>query len=98
MRLLSLYEKFEKVVQKLPDGLQKPILRELDPIKTLFLLQRPPRIVLLGERRVSRSAFLNALFHSHVAEATEDDVQDGRWQSFTASGRGTLKLLDARRP
>src|SRR5258706_266559 len=45
---LSLYEKLEHLVQRLPAPLQQPILREITPIKTLFLLQRAPRLVLLG--------------------------------------------------
>ena len=46
--LLSLYERLTKLVEKLPGGLQKPVLRELVPIRELFLEQRPARIVLLG--------------------------------------------------
>ena len=45
---LSAYDKLEKLVRRLPEGLQGPILRAITPIKTLFLLQRPPRIVLVG--------------------------------------------------
>ena len=40
---LSLYDKLEKLVRHLPESLQGPILREITPIKTLFLLQRAPR-------------------------------------------------------
>ena len=35
-------------MEKLPGGLQKPILRELVPIRELYLEQRPARILLLG--------------------------------------------------
>ena len=31
---LSLYDKLEKLVQRLPDSLQQPILREITPIKS----------------------------------------------------------------
>jgi uncharacterized protein (DUF697 family) len=95
---LSLYEKLEGLVQRLPEGLRTPILREITPIKTLFLLQRPPRLVLLGDRRASRTALVNALFGSTVARGEEDAVQTASWQEFAHRGRGTLRMLDARRP
>ncbi len=95
---LSIYEKLEALVQRLPDGLRAPILREITPIKTLFLLQRPPRIVLLGDRAASRTALVNALFGETVARPEEDAVQSTSWQEFARSGRGTLRVLDARRP
>ena len=46
--LLSLYDRFSRLVEKLPGGLQKPILRELGPIREVFLEQRAPRFLLLG--------------------------------------------------
>ena len=95
---LSLYEKLESLVQRLPDGLRAPILREITPIKTLFLLQRPPRLVLLGDRAASRTALVNALFGEAIARAEEDAVQSSAWQEFARAGRGTLRVLDARRP
>jgi uncharacterized protein (DUF697 family) len=95
---LSLYQKLEALVQRLPEGLRAPILREITPIKTLFLLQRPPRIVLLGDRAASRTALVNALFGADVARDGEDAVQSASWLAFTLHGRGTLRVLDARRP
>jgi hypothetical protein len=95
---LSLYEKLEALVQRLPEGLRAPILREITPIKTLFLLQRPPRIVLLGDRAASRTALVNALFGTDVARDGEDAVQSASWQTFAQRGRGALQVLDARRP
>lgn len=58
---LSLYDKLEKLVQRLPDSLQQPILREITPIKTLFLLQRPPRLVLLGPAGAGKAELLLGL-------------------------------------
>ena len=99
MTLLSLYEKLEKLIQRLPEPLQSPILREIRPLQSLFLLQRPPRLLLLGDRRASRSELVNALMGSAAAAASEDLIQDGSWQLFTRRpGKGKLRLLDARRP
>ena len=98
MTLLAIYEKVEAVLKKLPEGLHRPILRELEPLKTLFLEQRGPRIVLLGERSVSRAGLVNHLYDAEVARPTEDIGQSGTWEIFSLPGRGTLYILDARRP
>ena len=95
---LSLYDKLEKLVRHLPDALQGPILREITPIKTLFLLQRAPRLVLLGRGGAGKVEVLRALFGADVARAGEENLSDGTWQTFGEKSRGTLQLLDARRP
>ena len=97
MNILSAYEKLEKLVQRLPDSLQSPILREVRPLKTLFLQQRPPRLLLLGDRAASRSELVNRLFASQAAQPAEDHLQGGAWQLFS-TGHGKLRLLDGRRP
>jgi len=95
---LSLYEKLEHFVLRLPAALQQPILREITPIKTLFLLQRPPRFVLLGSSGSGKRQFIDALFGSEVLLPGEENLSDGTWQEIGRSGRGSIKLLDARRP
>jgi uncharacterized protein (DUF697 family) len=95
---LPLYEKLEALVNRLPQGLQHPILREITPIKTLFLLQRPPRIVLVGPNGAGKSELLAALFGAEVFQPGEENLSDSRWQTITRAGRGSLRLLDARRP
>lgn len=97
MNIFALYDKLEKLAERLPSQLQHPILREIRPIRTLFLQQRAPRILLLGDRAGSRSELVNALFGQTVAETGEDHLQDRTWQVF-ASSRGKLRMLDARRP
>lgn len=98
MNLLAIYDKLEAVLKKLPEGLHQPILREIEPIKTLFLQQRPPRFVLLGDRSVSRAAVINALYGISAAQMVDDVTQSGVWDVYSVSGRGTLSMLDARRP
>ena len=41
---LGFYEKLEKLVQRLPDALQQPILREITPIK----IASRPRMITVG--------------------------------------------------
>jgi uncharacterized protein (DUF697 family) len=98
VNLLSLYEKLEAVLKKLPEGLHQPILREIEPIKTLFLQQRPPRLVLFGDRNVSRAGVINALYGANAAEPSEDITQSGQWETYSFPGRGKIRLLDARLP
>ena len=83
MNLLAIYEKLEAVLKKLPEGLHQPILREIEPIKTLFLQQRPPRFALLGDRRVSRAAVINALYGMNAASSVEDVTQSGAWDELS---------------
>ncbi len=95
---LSLFEKLEGLVQRLPESLQQPILREITPIKTLFLLQRAPRLVLVGERAVSKSELVNAIFGQVLMGPETELLHDGVWQPLSFAGRGTLQVLDGRRP
>ncbi|HEV7868229.1 MAG TPA: hypothetical protein VGO90_11140 [Chthoniobacteraceae bacterium] len=95
---LSLYEKLEKLVHRLPESLQGPILREITPIKTLFLLQRPPRLVLLGQNGVGKVELVNALFGGEAMLPGEENLSDGAWHEVIRTGRGALRVLDARRP
>ncbi|HSI11272.1 MAG TPA: hypothetical protein VK961_04480 [Chthoniobacter sp.] len=95
---LPFYEKLEALVNKLPQGLQHPILREITPIKTLFLMQRPPHIVLVGPNGAGKGELLTALFGAEVFQPGEENLNDGHWQTIGRAGRGSLRLLDARRP
>src|ERR1700760_4722934 len=72
-------------------------MREIRPLKTLFLHQRPPRLLLLGDRAASRSEVINLLTGAATAEPGEDHLQDGTWQLFSTT-KGRLRVLDARRP
>jgi len=90
---LEQFEKLERLIERLPEGLQKPILREIVPLKELFLRQRPPRLALTGDTSVDASALFSALFGAHLPpEAT----QSRGWQEFSRGGRGTIRVLDAR--
>ena len=95
---LALYDKLEKLVHRLPSSLEQPILREITPIKTLFLLQRAPRLALLGERSAAQAGLINALFGEEVVGRDEEMLHDGLWQTLTRAGHGSLELLDARQP
>lgn len=97
-KFLEHYEKLEKAVSKLPKPLQQPILNEINPLKDLFLRQRPPRVLLLGDPTVSRGALVNALFGAPVASESGEEDTGIRWEQFDNSGQGSLRLLDGRAP
>lgn len=91
--LLSAYEKLAALLGRLPGSLQQPILRELDPIKEIFLRQRPPRIALVGEMEIGVPAFLNALAGRTVVHAP---LASGAWNPVR--GAGVVEVADFRAP
>jgi uncharacterized protein (DUF697 family) len=99
--LLHLSERLEKLINRLPAALQKPILQELVPLKDLFLRQRAPRIILAGDPSAGSAGLFNAIFTAPVAPFAEVAAADSvpaaaGWQDFSHQGQGVLRLLDTR--
>lgn len=90
--LLGLYERLTRLVEKLPGGLQKPILRELLPIRQLFLEQRPSRLMLIGAAECSVPEFLRRM----GATGLQTGTSDNGWRSYAVPKRGEILVLDAR--
>ncbi len=82
----------------MPEALQHPILKEITPIKTLFLLQRPPASSSWDPTAQAKPNCSRALFGDDVLLPGEENLNDSRWQTIGRAGRGHLRLLDARRP
>lgn len=97
-KILRIYERLEKLVSKLPAPLQKPVLHEMTPVKNLFLRQRPPRIVIVGEAGSCKAHLLNSLFNAAVFGPDETPERISGWHEFSRAGRGAIRLLDARSP
>jgi uncharacterized protein (DUF697 family) len=97
-KLIYVFDKLEMLAARLPESLRKPILEEITPVKKLFLLQRVPRIVLLGQRGTGKAHLINALFGAEVVPLHQEQAQHVAWQDFSNGARGTIRLLDARRP
>ncbi len=91
--MLKLYERLTTLVEKLPGGLQKPILRELVPIRELFLEQRPTRILLVGG---GENVSVPALLHDFTAAAVETGGSNAGWRNYRLPDRGAVEILDAR--
>ncbi|MBV8815465.1 MAG: hypothetical protein JO271_13320 [Verrucomicrobia bacterium] len=92
--LLSIYEKIEGLVGRLPGPLQNAVLNELRPIKQIFLTQRPARIAFLGQSEANASALLSALLGSELRLI--DPPQGSGWISYEQKGKGGFCGLDAR--
>ena len=95
--ILHLYERVESLIAKLPEPLQKPIVKEMTTVKNLFLRQRPPRIVICGEPGSTKAHVLNTLFQGEVLDANDETEAGAGWREYR-SARGGLFVLDARRP
>ena len=90
--LLRLYDKLSGLLEKLPGGLQKPILSELRPIRDLFLEQRPPCLMLVGDNAASAPALLAALGASHP----QIDESAAGWRIYSIPSGAAIHILDAR--
>jgi len=91
--VIKLYDRLAGLVDKLPGGLQKPILRELTPIREVFLEQRPARLLLIGEVGRSVPEFLNQLCPGAFFET---GPSDNGWRTYSLPERGEVQILDAR--
>jgi len=91
--LLNVYERLTGLIERLPGGLQKPILRELTPIRQLFLEQRPARLMLLGAAEAHPREFLASLGAADI----QTGGSDNGWRSYFSAGRGEIQILDATR-
>jgi uncharacterized protein (DUF697 family) len=96
MTLLGFTEKLERLLGRLPEPLRKPLLREISPVKDIFLRQRPPRILVLGSPKVPETDLVNTFFGSEVAHGEPEWEGGGFWQRYSRAKQGTLNLLDAR--
>lgn len=93
---LHIVEKLEGFLGKLPESIQKPVLRELTPLKELFLQQRPARLLLVGTSKLPLQDLLEALNGGPVERYREVLLEIFRWQDLTLGNNGNVSLLDAR--
>jgi uncharacterized protein (DUF697 family) len=95
--LLHIVERLEGFVGKLPEAIQRPILRELTPLKELFLQQRPPRVVFTGSKNEPVPEIFSRLFAAFVsAEEIRVTLADPMWQEVSLGEHGKISVLDAR--
>jgi uncharacterized protein (DUF697 family) len=93
--LLSIYEKLEALISKLPGPLQHAVLNELRPIKQIFISQRLPRIALLGQPNADVSGLFSALLGNELR--MDEPAASTGWVTYHQPGKGGFRVLDGRR-
>ena len=95
--LLQIVERLERLAGKLPSRIQKAVLRELTPLKQLFLQQRPPRFLFTGSAKIPAREIIGALFgQADSFQADDAAVPFCRWFDVSFPERGKISVLDAR--
>jgi uncharacterized protein (DUF697 family) len=103
--MAHIYERLIGLVEKLPDGLRKPILKEIVPIRQFFLEKRPARIVLLGAQLdtlpdvqsiFSGPAGIASAGSQLPAEVLVKEPLDTNWDLYKAKDRMGVEVLDLR--
>lgn len=97
--LVQIAERLERLAGKLPEKIRRPVLRELTPLKQLFLQQRRPRFLFVGSSKMPMQEIVHLLFapgrdESRGGGMTLTPVH--RWTDWTIPGHGTIAILDAR--
>src|ERR1043166_4569557 len=94
---LHIVERLERLVTRLPEKIRRPVLRELTPLKELFLQQRPPQFLFIGSSNMPTHQIINTLFTGGAPEQMNVALMPvHRWIDWDISGRGTISILDAR--
>jgi uncharacterized protein (DUF697 family) len=96
--LLHIVERLEGFLRKLPGTIQQPILRELTPLKELFLQQRPPRFVLLGSNKLPAHEIIRSMFEFSAGgePIMANPTEIYFWEDVSVAHGGKAELLDAR--
>jgi uncharacterized protein (DUF697 family) len=95
--LVQIAERLEGLAGKLPEKIRRPVLRELVPLKQLFLQQRRPRFLFIGSSKTPMPEIIDMLFASDSHEGMNVTLTPvHRWTEWTIPGHGTVSILDAR--
>jgi uncharacterized protein len=94
--LLHIVERLEGFTGKLPEAIRKPILRELTPLKELFLQQRPPRFALTGANKKTLRQTIETLFAAALPAEMGGLMENAQWQDVDLGEHGTISILDVR--
>jgi uncharacterized protein (DUF697 family) len=95
--LVQIAERLENLAGKLPEKIRRPVLRELTPLKQLFLQQRRPRFLFIGSSKMPMQQIIDPIFASYAEQRLNVTLTPvHRWTDWTIPGRGTISILDAR--
>jgi uncharacterized protein (DUF697 family) len=95
--LVQIAERLEGLAARLPERIRRPVLRELIPLKQLFLQQRRPRFLFIGSSKTPMPQIIDMLFAPDSHEGMNVTLTPvHRWTEWTIPGHGTVSILDAR--
>jgi uncharacterized protein (DUF697 family) len=95
--LVQIAERLETLAGKLPEKIRRPVLRELIPLKQLFLQQRRPRFLFIGSSKMPMQQIIDLLFAPDPQEGINVSLTPvHRWTEWAIPGHGTISILDAR--
>lgn len=95
--LVQIAERLEGLAGRLPERIRRPVLRELVPLKQLFLQQRRPRFLFIGSSKTPMPQIIDLLFAPDSHEGMNVTLTPvHRWTEWTIPGHGTVSILDAR--
>ena len=95
--LVQIAERLEGLASKLPEKIRRPVLRELVPLKQLFLQQRRPRFLFVGSSTTPMPEIIDLLFAPDSHEGMNVTLTPvHRWTEWTIPGHGTVSILAAR--
>ena len=95
--LVQIAERLERLAGKLPEKIRRPVLRELVPLKQLFLQQRRPRFLFIGSSKMPMQQIIDPLFASDGEQRPNVALTPvHRWIDCAIPGHGTISILDAR--
>lgn len=95
--LVQIAERLERLAARLPEKIRRPVLRELVPLKQLFLQQRRPRFLFIGSSKTPMPQIIDMLFAPDSHEGMNVTLTPvHRWTEWMIPGRGTISILDAR--
>jgi uncharacterized protein (DUF697 family) len=95
--ILQLVQRIESLLTRLPEKIRRPVLRELTPLKEVFLQQRRPRFLFIGSSKTPMQRIVDLLFAVDAEEHRNVTLMPvHRWTEWPIPGRGTISILDAR--
>ena len=94
--LVQIAERLESLAGRLPEKIRRPVLRELTPLKQLFLQQRRPRFLFVGSSKTPMQKIIDLLFAPADQRINMTVTAVHRWTDWTIPGHGTISILDAR--
>src|SRR5437879_11978467 len=94
--LVQIAERLESLAGKLPEKIRRPVLRDLTPMKQLFLQQRQPRFLFIGSSKMPMQQIIDPIFASDREQRLNVTLTPvHRSTDRTTPGHGPLAILDA---